>query len=69
MVIAADRAQARVVFRYIEALVDGVPFLAQEVAGRTRESIRLGRIEIAVHTASFRAVRPAVAQKSTANTS
>jgi hypothetical protein len=58
MVIAADRRQARVVFRYIEALVGGVPMLAGLVAHRTRESITLtNRVTIEVHTASFRAIR------------
>jgi hypothetical protein len=58
MVIAADRRQARVVFRYIEALLDGVPMLAGLVAHRTRESITLtNRVTMEVHTASFRAIR------------
>lgn len=58
MVIAADRRQARVVFRYIASLLDGVPMLARLVEGRTRDSITLAnRIIIEVHTASFRAVR------------
>ena len=54
MVIAADRRQARVVFRYIEALLDGVPMLASLVGHRTRESIMLtNRVTIEVHTASL----------------
>jgi len=58
MVIAADRRQARVVFRYIEGLLDGVPMLASLVGHRTRESITLtNRVTIEVHTASFRAIR------------
>ena len=58
MVIAADRRQARVVFRYIEALLGGVPLLARLVEHRTKESITLtNRVTIEVHTASFRAIR------------
>ena len=58
MVIAADRRQARVVFRYIEGLLDGVPMLANLVRRRTRESITLSNhVTIEVHTASFRAIR------------
>src|SRR5262245_58300714 len=41
MVIAADRRQARAVFRYIEGLLDSVPMLAQLVERRTREAITL----------------------------
>jgi hypothetical protein len=31
-----DRKQARVIFRYIEALIDGTPMLARMVVGRTK---------------------------------
>jgi hypothetical protein len=58
MVLAADRRQARTVFRYITGLIDGVPMLARMVESRTAEAIHLNnRISIEVHTASFRAVR------------
>lgn len=58
MVLAADRRQARTVFRYIEGLVDGTPMLAGMVERRTSECIDLNNhISIEVHTASFRAVR------------
>ena len=58
MVLAADRRQARTVFRYIEGLIDGTPLLAEKVEKRTAESIDLdNRVTIEVHTASFRAVR------------
>jgi hypothetical protein len=58
MVLAADREQARVVFSYIEALLDGVPMLAALLTHRTKEEIHLrNRIVIRVQTASFRAVR------------
>jgi hypothetical protein len=58
MVIATDRRQARVIFRYIEALVDGVPMLGKLVTERVKESIDLAnRVTIEVHTCSFRTVR------------
>jgi hypothetical protein len=58
MVIAADRRQARVVFRYVTGLLDGVPMLARLVESRTAEAVHLtNRVSIEVHTASFRAVR------------
>jgi hypothetical protein len=58
MVIAADRRQARVVFRYIIGLIDAVPALAALVERRTREAVYLTNgVAIEVHTASFRAVR------------
>ncbi len=57
-VIAADRRQARVVFKYICGFLDGVPMLRELVANRTKESVELAnRVTIEVHTASFRAVR------------
>jgi hypothetical protein len=58
MVLASDREQARVVFGYIEALLDQVPMLKALVVHQTREEIHLRhRVVIRVHTASFRAVR------------
>ncbi len=58
MVIAADRRQARVVFRYIQGFLDSVPMLGQMVESRTKETINLtNRVTIEVHTAKFRAVR------------
>ena len=41
MVLAADREQARVVFGYIEALLEQVPMLAALIAHRTKEEITL----------------------------
>jgi hypothetical protein len=47
-----------VVFRYIQALLEGVPMLANLVKSKTREAIHLTNgISIEVHTASFRSVR------------
>lgn len=57
-VIAADRKQARTVFRYINGFINGVPMLARTVANRAREPVELtNRVTIEVHTANFRAVR------------
>ena len=58
MVIAADRRQARVVKRYIAALLRSVPMLDALITKETRESIQLRNgIDIEIHTSSFRAVR------------
>lgn len=58
MVIACDRSQAKVLFNYIAALVDGVPMLAGKVVRRSAEAIDFDNgISIEVHVASFRSVR------------
>ena len=58
MVIAADRRQARVVFRYIAGFLEAVTMLEQMVESRTKDTIHLtNRVTIEVHTANFRAVR------------
>ena len=58
MVIAADRHQARTVFRYIGGLLDAIPALAALVARRTSEAVHfLNGVVIEVHTASFRSTR------------
>jgi hypothetical protein len=58
MVVAADRRQARVVFRYITAFFDRIPGLSQLVARRTQDTLHLtSGISIEVHTASFRTIR------------
>ena len=57
MVLAADRRQARVVFRYIRAFL-GVPLLRQMVTGEIRESIDLSNgASIEIHTSNFKSVR------------
>ncbi|MDI3308520.1 MAG: hypothetical protein QJR07_15620 [Acetobacteraceae bacterium] len=57
-VIAADRRQARAIFRYIEGLLHAVPVLAPMVEESTAESVTLNnRVVIEVHTASFRVTR------------
>lgn len=58
MLIASDRRQARVLFRYVKALLEGVPMLAALVANATAEAIELSNgIAIEIHTASFRSTR------------
>lgn len=58
MCLAADRKQARVILRYIKALLQTVELLRPLVAVRTAERVDLTNgITIEVHTASFRSVR------------
>jgi len=58
MLLAADRKQARSVFRYISGLLESNPMLANMVVREDKESILLNnRTAIEVHTASFRATR------------
>lgn len=58
MVIAADRRQARVVKRYISALLREVAMLAALIHKETKETIQLTTgLDIEIHTASFRAIR------------
>jgi hypothetical protein len=57
-VMAADRDQARTIFRYVAALLHDVPMLARMVVRATAESFELtNRVVIEVGTASFRASR------------
>jgi len=59
LVIAADRRQARVIFRYITALITETPMIAGLVNGEpTQERIDLTNgISIEISTANFRSVR------------
>jgi hypothetical protein len=58
MVIAADRMQARVTFRYARALLSHVPMLSRMIVAERAESIELSnRCDLEIHTSSFRAVR------------
>jgi len=60
MVLAADRRQARVVFRYIVGLLEAVPMLAALIERRTAEAIHLSnRITVEVHTCPSPKPRPA----------
>jgi len=56
--IAADRQQARVLFRYVRGLLDAVPMLRRLVVRETASAIELeNRVVIEVHTCSFRSTR------------
>lgn len=58
LVMAADREQAQVAFRYARGLLSASPLLAQEVESETRDRITLkSGVELQVVTSDFRAVR------------
>ncbi len=58
MVIATDRRQARVIMRYAEALLEGVPMLARLITRKTADAVDLSNgVTLEVHTCSFRTVR------------
>lgn len=58
MVLAADRRQATVCFRYISGLLHDNVMLERMITREDKESIELSnRVRIEVHTASFRTVR------------
>jgi len=58
MVLAADRKQARSVFRYISGLMNANPMLARLIVKESAETLELAnRAVIEVGTASFRATR------------
>jgi hypothetical protein len=58
MVVASDRRQAKVIFRYLSAFFDRIPGLGQLIARRTQDALRLTNgISVEVHTCSYRAVR------------
>lgn len=56
-VLAADKKQARTVFRYIQGLIHSNPMLSRLVQRADKESIELGRTIIEVTTASHRSTR------------
>jgi hypothetical protein len=57
-IIAADRRQARTIFRYILGLLEEVSMLKQKVVDETNETITLNnRVVIEIATASFRVTR------------
>jgi hypothetical protein len=57
-VIAADRKQARTIFRFIIGLMRGVTPLAAMIEDEMAEAIKLSnRVTIEIHTASFRVTR------------
>lgn len=58
MLLAADHAQARVLLRYVNGMLDSSPLLSSMVEERLKESVRLTNgIDIEVHASSFRSVR------------
>ena len=58
LVIATNRQQARVIFRYVRALLTGVPMLAQMIEREVSESFDLtNSTTIEVGTTSFKTVR------------
>ncbi len=58
VIIAADRRQARVIFRYVVGIMTSVPVLKAMIAGETAEELRLTTpVNIEVMTASSRTVR------------
>ncbi len=58
LIVATDRRQARVIFRYALALLNAVPSLAAMITRETGEIIELSNgIAIEVATASFRSIR------------
>ena len=58
VIIAADRKQARVIFRYVLGIMRAVPALSALIEGETAEELRLARsVNIEVMTASSRTVR------------
>jgi len=58
MIIASDKKQARVILRYIGAMLDRIPLLADMVENKTAEAFELNNeVNIEVGTASFRSTR------------
>jgi hypothetical protein len=58
MILAADKRQARVIFRYIRAMLTSTPMLAALMRHETKESISLTNgVDIEVQVSSYRSVR------------
>ena len=58
IVVATDRRQARVIFRYIRGLINGTPLLAAMVEGERADGLDLNNaVTIEVGTASYRTSR------------
>ena len=58
LVLAVDKAQAQVIFRYVVAFFTEIPFLQRLVVSQSAESLELSNgIAIEVHSSSFRGVR------------
>ena len=57
-IIAADRKQARSIFRFVQGLMANTDALAPMIAGETADSLTLTNgVVIEIHTASFRVTR------------
>lgn len=57
-IVAADRRQARTIFRYVMGLIDHVPALAELKSDETAESVTInGNVVLEIHTATYRGVR------------
>ena len=57
-IVAADRKQARTIFRYVLAMLTQVPALATIKGDETAESVAVGdHVVIEIHTATYRSVR------------
>jgi hypothetical protein len=57
-IVAADRGQARVDFRYVSAMVDSLPKLSARVVSRTQDRLELDtRVAVEVTTCTVRAPR------------
>jgi hypothetical protein len=57
-VLAADRSQARVIFRFVTGLLKAVPLMQPMITGGDSETIALSnRVHIEIATASFRTAR------------
>jgi len=58
LVIASDRKQARVIFRFIRGLIQGTPLLAPKIERETAEILDLDNgVSIEICTASYRSTR------------
>lgn len=58
VIIAADRKQARTIFRYIKGLLTGIPMLARMIERQTADTFDLTNgVSIEIHVASFRSSR------------
>lgn len=58
MIIATDRKQARVIMRYVTAMLRSVPMLAAMILRQDAESVDLdNRVTIEIVTASYRTIR------------
>ena len=67
-IIAPDKKQAKVAFRYVAAILKNVPALAEMVMRETAEAFELSNgASIEIHVASFRSVRGRSATASSAS--